>query len=203
MNIILLIFAGLIVAIWIKHSHGRAPIYNDLIDEDIDGFDVDILFKDAIKAINKFANEHKDETFYGFAIDSDLLCFNSIEKFEKSLAESKLRWPEAYSTASEIYDLKWNTGDWDYMAFADLKSSAGFDHELYNEHYDTVMYLVDQAMDQPGFEGFGPLDKPAGADDTPYGRAMNQLLDRLIKADAFSVIKTTNNFLVTRVEHSY
>lgn len=50
-------------------------------------FNIDKLTRFCIEEIEKFAAEHADETFYGFAIDSDLLCLNSVEEAEKTLTE--------------------------------------------------------------------------------------------------------------------
>lgn len=55
-------------------------------------FDVEKLTAFAVAEITKFAAEHRAETFYGFAIDASLLCLNSVERFEESLAWHRARW---------------------------------------------------------------------------------------------------------------
>lgn len=55
-------------------------------------FDIDKLFADCMAKIQQFAAKHPDETFYGFAIDANMLCLNSNERFAQSLKEHQSRW---------------------------------------------------------------------------------------------------------------
>lgn len=55
-------------------------------------FDVDKLIEYCEAALEAFAKDHQDETFYAFAIDADMLCLNSLEQFEITLKEYQDRW---------------------------------------------------------------------------------------------------------------
>ncbi len=143
-------------------------------------FDIDKLTEFAIQEIKKFSSAHQSETFYGFSIDASLLCLNSIEEFEKSLAHYRKRWG-GYQAEEEIKDLKENTGDWEYQGFAQFKSYNGFDMNAYNDHYH---------MDD---------DEQL---DTDYAKAMDAVVENLKRSDAFDNLKKTDDFYVNRVEHN-
>jgi hypothetical protein len=155
------------------------------------GFDIEKIFAAAIIAIQDFAKEHREETFYAFSIDASLLCLNSIEKLEKTLKKYQTEYPASYQDSEEIDSLKYNTGDWDYQGFYTLKE--GFDEELYNEHYDIA------------FEHMGISDAALTAmqQDTPYHHAMSSLLEKLIDSKAFDCLKKTDDFRAFLSEHNY
>jgi hypothetical protein len=50
------------------------------------------MYNFCVQQIEKFAKEHNNETFYGFAIDSNMLCLNSEEEAEKTLTEYIKKW---------------------------------------------------------------------------------------------------------------
>ena len=205
-------------------------------------FDIDKLFVDCCSKIEQFAQEHSDETFYAFAIDASMLCFNSIEQFSQTLKKYQSRWDyetrpikslaemteedwlynefalnlaEKYSgldrsdekkvlevinkrrirerakgckylTEESIHILRENTGDWAYQGFADLDNGNGFNSQFYNEHYY-------EAMDSE--DGHAP--------NTAYAIAMSSLIERLQHSDVFRVLKLTDDFTISWVEHSY
>ncbi|EMY77982.1 PF14136 domain protein [Leptospira weilii serovar Ranarum str. ICFT] len=155
-------------------------------------FDTRKLADFAIEQIEKFSKVYQDETFYAFAIDTSLLCLNSLERFEGSLKEYSTRWPKQYDTKEKIDEMKYNTGDWKYQGFADfgdlsIQDEEGFyqgpfDDDLYEGHYD--------------------------ADDetqktTAYAIAMNEILEILKQKDSFRSLKKTDDFKIIRVEHNY
>ena len=151
-------------------------------------FDVALLTEFAIEAIADFAREHSDETFYAFAIDESLLCLNSVERFLETLDSYQTgKYGENYTTSQQIANLRANTGDWTYQGFSTFSGLSGYDEELYDDHYNI-------GLDDP----WDPRLKA-----TPYGRAMDAVLDNLVQRDAFFVIRRTLDFKVLRVEHSY
>ena len=75
--------------------------------------------------VDKFLQENINKTFYAFAYDCNAeyaeinLCFNTEEDFEKTLNNyQKGEFGKNYQSEEEIYDLKYNTGDWDYQCFS-------------------------------------------------------------------------------------
>jgi len=50
-------------------------------------FSVNTLLTYSESRIAQFAEKHRDETFYAFAIDASLLCLNSLEGFNETLQE--------------------------------------------------------------------------------------------------------------------
>ena len=201
-------------------------------------FNIDKLFDFSIQEINNFADSHQHELFYGFAIDSSLLCLNSEEVATKSLQQYQNDWERdhraidtwdelterdiwqsenllgiesryagldlsdrdaclsvinrdrsedrskgnPYYKNDEIYSLRSNTGDWAYQGFAEMRTSNGFDNRAYNVHYN----LNDEQQKM-----------------SAYGKAMNELVAKLIDANAFSCLKLSPNFYAIRVEHRY
>jgi hypothetical protein len=55
-------------------------------------FDIERLAAFSISAIRSFAESHRDETFYAFAIDADMLCLNSDECASATLRKYRERW---------------------------------------------------------------------------------------------------------------
>jgi len=55
-------------------------------------FDIEKMLSHIMDSVNNFHELHKDETFYAFVIDAELLCMNSVEKYEKCLEEMRLDW---------------------------------------------------------------------------------------------------------------
>jgi hypothetical protein len=87
-----------------------------------------------------------------------------------------------YYSSEKIYSLRFNTGDWAYQGFSEMSESVGFDGHAYSIHYD----LSDEEQKT-----------------SAYGKAMDELLIRLMDANAFSCLNISLNFYATRVEHLY
>lgn len=149
-------------------------------------FNVPELTKAAVAAIEAFAGEHSGETFYAFAVDADMLCFNSIEQFEKTLALYQQDYPDFYASARDIRGLRENTGDWAYQGFFQMDESHGFDGVLYDEHYDEASAAND-----------------GRAANTPYASAMDELVASLKQSHAFKSLNLTSDFTVAWVDHNY
>jgi hypothetical protein len=150
-------------------------------------FDIDGLATFAHAAIASFAKRSYGETFYAFAIDASLLCLNSVEQFEMTLASYQAKFPGRYVSKDVIDYLRMSTGDWKYQGFADFYDEAGFDEAAYQEHYNLGLVVDDNAV----------------LKETEYGKAMNAVLDRLNAMRSFDCLKRTPRFTVTRVEHDY
>ncbi len=205
-------------------------------------FNIEKLVKFAVAEIEKFAVAHQNETFYGFAIDADLLCLNSVEQFEKSLSQYRTNWEHQsryldlqslsaaelrsykeqvdenleyaaegesegwpctleeviaeenafrqvrrqrgnpYFDPAEIEDLRQNTGDWKYQGFAQMMNTHGFDEKAYDRHY-----------------GMSDARQKTSA----YGKAMDQLLEKIAESGVLDQLKRTEDFQIRRVEHTY
>ncbi|MGE9212172.1 DUF4303 domain-containing protein, partial [Leptospira interrogans] len=155
------------------------------------GFDVDVLTDFAIQKIKSFAKDHVDETFYGFAIDASYIKINSIEAFEKTLEEYQSKWPNDYNTPEKIQTLKNNIGDWKYT-LADFIETCNenedgfmegpFDEELYDKHYNA-----------------SDLEQK----DSEYTKAMDSILNNLIRQEIFRNLKTSIDFSCLKAEHNY
>ncbi|MBM9501638.1 hypothetical protein JWG44_15395 [Leptospira sp. 201903071] len=150
-------------------------------------FDVQRLANFALSEIEKFSKEHPNETFYTFAIDSSLLCLNSIEHFEKSLKEFASKSPRYYDSPDQIRKLRESPSAWAYNGFVCFRSLNGlgkdegpFDENLYQEHCD--------------------LDKEAQK-KSAYAVAMDQVLEILKQKDAFRVLKKIGDFRILSVTH--
>ncbi len=137
-------------------------------------FDHQRLKMYSVEALKKFADEHPNETFYGFSIDATMLCLNSEESFAKTVGHFAPMEP------SDLRELRFNTGDWEYQGFADLLSSGGFDEKAYEDHY-----------------GLDPQKQKGSA----YSKAMDRLIDDLKACGAFDALKKAPDFFASRVEH--
>ncbi|MBM9577417.1 hypothetical protein JWG45_09650 [Leptospira sp. 201903070] len=154
-------------------------------------FDVQRLANFALSEIEKFSIEHPNETFYTFAINSSLLCLNSIEHFEKSLKEFAAKSPRYYDSPDQIRKLRESPETWAYKGFVcfrslnsaekDASDPGPFDEILYQEHCD--------------------LDQEAQK-KSAYAVAMDQVLEILKQKDAFRVLKKISDFRILSVTHS-
>ena len=144
-------------------------------------FDTIKLINHIKKEILTFSKVHQNETFYGFAIDANLLCLNSVEKFEETLCKYRDKWG-GYATMDEIEGLKNNTGDWNYQGFAELSDNDGFDMNSYLEHY--------HADDDEQI-------------NSVYAKTMDNIIEHLKQSDIFNSLNVTADFYICRVEHNY
>jgi len=55
-------------------------------------FDINRLTECCLKAINAFAKQHQNEVFYAFAVDANMLCFNSEEAAAEILTTHRTKW---------------------------------------------------------------------------------------------------------------
>jgi hypothetical protein len=151
-----------------------------------EGFDVERLAAISVRAIAGFAASHQQETFYAFAIDANLLCLNSVEAFESCLQHYRKKYPAHYQDEEDVQSLKYNTGDWAYQGFATLWDEDGFNSLLYSEHYDA-----------------GAMEDHEAMRTSAYAAAMDRLLAILREQNPFHLLKTTEDFQIRRVEHTY
>ena len=148
-------------------------------------FDVDQMTRASVQAILEFSQKHRDETFYGFAVDANMLCLNSLEAFEKTLQEYSRKYPAYQDDEARQMRLKMNAGDWEYQGFYSLSDSDGFCDPKYQDHYCLAS------------------DDPSAASTSDYAQAMNALIERLTSSDVFDSINTTDDFAVQWVDHDY
>jgi len=148
-------------------------------------FDVEKLTHASTRAISDFVAAHPSETFYAFAVDADMLCFNSLERLEETVAQYRTKRPGRYSTAADVQRLKDNTGDWSYQGFFRLDSEHGFDNDLYDDYYNQY---------ESGIE-------PTTEND--YALAMTRLLENLQACGAFATLRRTEDFVATLAGHEY
>ena len=146
------------------------------------GFNVEKMLIDSKKAIEYFAKQHQEETFYAFSIDSNMLCLNSMEKFNENLNFYQKKYPEHYSKQEDIEALKFNTGDWEYQGFFHLEE--GFDHDLYSDHYnlpiENNLYDGDAMKTMLG--------------STAYHLAMQSLMEKILDSNVFDYLNKTPDF---------
>jgi hypothetical protein len=63
-------------------------------------FETDRLFNFSIREIEKFADSHQHELFYGFAIDASLLCLKSEQAAIKTLLKYRDEWEQDHRSQS-------------------------------------------------------------------------------------------------------
>ncbi|MCB1333358.1 MAG: DUF4303 domain-containing protein [Roseivivax sp.] len=164
-------------------------------------FNVDELTEYCTEVIREFAAAHASETFYGFALDEGLLCLNSVEAFEATLADFERRWPGYSADPRKVSELKWSTGDWVYQGFADMAEWPGYDDAAQAFHAEYVLeHVLTEWLDS---ETETELAELPSANVTAYAQAMNALLARLKAADAFKPLRRTDDFRAFRCEHTF
>ena len=148
-------------------------------------FDVEKLTHASTRAISDFVAAHPSETFYAFAVDADMLCFNSLERLDETVAQYRTKCPGRYSTAADVQRLRDNTGDWSYQGFFRLRPEHGFDNDLYDDYYNQYE------------SGIEPTT------DNDYALAMARLIENLQAYGAFATLRRTEDFVATLVGHEY
>ena len=68
-------------------------------------FDIDKLVAYCQSSVQQFAGDHRDEVFYAFAIDANMLCLNSLEQFAQTLHEYQSRWDRQTREIKAITDM--------------------------------------------------------------------------------------------------
>jgi hypothetical protein len=68
-------------------------------------FDFSKMLKFSQESISSFASKHPHETFYAFAIDGDMLCFNSEESASATLKSYRDKWEQQHRELSSLDDL--------------------------------------------------------------------------------------------------
>ena len=150
-------------------------------------FDLDRLEVFAVAALARFASEHPNELFDGFAIDAALLCLSLASDTASGRAHLVAQHQAGQflprpTLEESVAAMRRETGDWAYQGFAEMRDEDGFDRAAYRAHYD-----LDDAAQKT----------------SAYGLAMDALLARLVARDAFASLRRTDDFLVIRVEHGY
>jgi hypothetical protein len=106
----------------------------------------------------------------------------SLTVINKNRARERARGNPYYDN-KDIYSLRFHTGGWAYQGFSEMNESVGFDKQAYDTHYHLFNDEKQKTSD--------------------YGKAMDELLIRLVDANAFSCLNLSLNFYATRVEHLY
>jgi hypothetical protein len=150
-------------------------------------FDLSRLVTHSVIAIRAFAKMHAAEHFYAFAIDANLLCLNSIERFEETLKRYQNRedrgrqplshWSEITSDDLKefSYDLKRGKVD-----VANIEACKQFAFDLHQKQYawkskrsseyrtpEVVAALRSNTGDW-AYQGFAELPESQGFDARAY-----------------------------------
>ncbi|PIT12832.1 DUF4303 domain-containing protein [Snodgrassella alvi] len=148
----------------------------------------------SINGVEKFLIQHPELRFYAFAFDCNVeygeinLCFNTEHAFSKVLNRYQNGdFAENYRTTEAIYQLRYNTGDWEYQCFDTLYVFS--EEEL--ENYFNKLYPNDVNDDYGAWKAFA-----------------NSLLDlftkqlvEFSKTDIFKKIPKTNDFKFFCIDH--
>ena len=94
----------------------------------------------------KFLAENPALKFYSVGFDCNaeyaeiLLCFNTEEAFQKTLKHYQSgKYGHLYQTEEQIFDLRFNTGDWDYQGVSAYTAFSEDElTELYQEDYEKM-----------------------------------------------------------------
>ncbi len=121
------------------------------------------LLKFTQTEVEKFLEQNPKKVFYAFAYDcvaaekSLYLCFNTEEDFAKTLKEYQDgKYSDEYQKEDEIFQLKYNTGDWDYQAFAmyffdemdELKELVEMENEIWEIGNDVLTDQIDDKIQE-------------------------------------------------------
>ena len=155
-------------------------------------FNIEKLVKFCIAEIEEFAEDHQNETFYGFVIDADMLCLNSVEEAEKTLTEYQdrndrlMRRLEKWEDITEE-DFNWDKSydfeidDFELFINADQKikdeflSEANDDRERRRQkgnpyRQDAEIKDLRENTGDWAYQGFADMTSKHGFDNKAYDR---------------------------------
>ncbi len=141
--------------------------------------------------VKKFLEQNKEKEFYAFAYDCNAeygevnLCFNTEEDFSKTLQKYQSgEFSHHYQTKEDIFDLKYNTGDWDYQCFSTL-------------------WVINQEKLDVIFEQFEPDDFDKLFDNfiEEIMVICTEVLIEFSKTKIFELIPKTENFKFFCIDH--
>ncbi|MCO1336442.1 DUF4303 domain-containing protein [Microbulbifer sp. OS29] len=152
---------------------------------------VDGLFNAAIPCIEKFIEEHNNETFFGFAIETLAeegyfhLCASSSESFQSTVDEYLLSGETLEFIMGE--DIKWNNQEWAYF---DLNYNCNIWNkawepmlDIINSHKNNISQLNNQESTRAQ-QKFSNLFKEAG--EEVYMKIINsRILDKMKQSSDF------------------
>lgn len=153
-------------------------------------FDLDILTEFSIDAIQRFAMSHREESFYAFAIDANLLCLNSEEACAKTLREYQESWERknrlvsvweelAKEEAKSAIDMLKRYCSMKLIEKSQISDEAGRlktlnelrsqEREKGNPYHvpSKIQDLRDSTGDWP-YQGFAELEEGVGFDSSAY-----------------------------------
>lgn len=142
-----------------------------------------------IAETERFLAQHPNLVFYAFAYDINAeygelnLCLNTEEDFANTLAYYQNgEFADNYTQASQIIDLKYNTGDWEHQCFACLYP---IEEATFAQIYATV--------DDPA-----SLCEPLAAEIL---QLFNECLEAFKLSPTYAKINKTANFIAYSIDH--
>jgi hypothetical protein len=175
----------------------------------------DRLYSLCVEEIERFAQAHADETFYGFALDCNsdygevFLCLNTPEDLHQravhySTAPLSPGWEEIGRRMAERFGipyeppplksveenedrLRWSLGDWKYHAF---------NSDQWHTEWEPFQEAVtDASMDEDDD------DSSSSELQTQFMRAACRVLLRLESAGVFEALQRTDDFKTWVADH--
>jgi hypothetical protein len=159
-------------------------------------YNTDKLFASSKAAIVSFAERHREETFYGFAIDASMLCLNSIEQFQITLTEYRNRWLRRTRELGSIAEMTAEDHEWDDFLLEICEINEGLDRsddaaclKLLNESrarqreegcpYDSKDHVLDLRKNTGdwAYQGFAELVRKDGFDERLYQKHYRIAMD--------------------------
>jgi len=135
--------------------------------------------------VSRFAEEHKGETFYGFALDCNaaycdiLFCLNTVDGLRATAVEYLTNNPQS-SLELEMERLRWSLGDWKYQGF-------NLDAPEWGKRYTAALPVAGELA--------------IAADINLFLEMACRALVRATRAGIFNKLRLTEDFKVTCMDH--
>jgi Domain of unknown function (DUF4303) len=150
--------------------------------------------------LRRFAETHKDETFYGFGFDCNaetaeiLLCANTREGLLASARETLQAYPQFHvgkSIEDVANEIEWSFGDWSFHGF-------NLDSEAWDEDWSDARVEVSNALNillnNREYQRFEALK-------AEFMTMACRALLRVSASDAMATLKKTSDFRVLCTDH--
>ncbi|WP_083858215.1 DUF4303 domain-containing protein [Gallaecimonas xiamenensis] len=159
---------------------------------------VNSLYESAIPCLERFFKEHKEETFFGFAVE--ILAEEGYFHIGASSLESFQTIVDSYSQAGESMEeilgegIKWNNQEWEYF-------NLNYGSEVWDNSWRPMLTKIDDYKKYIGSLDDKRRGKALEDFSDAFEAAAREAFQRIVSSGILEKIKKTSDFRAFVFEH--